>query len=133
MLREQVYEGGDSDFDSPKGVSRSKGSAKVWTRSVRTTHDRDRAGLGSGHHDNGGSLSANSLNQHSWDSGSPITSPRLGAAGPPGPGPGSGTSLRPKGHASTATSRRSIWGITTVCFFCRACSPVEFSCSQRIS
>ncbi|BBN19325.1 protein MpREN [Marchantia polymorpha subsp. ruderalis] len=109
----KVYEGGDSDFDSPKGVSRSKGSAKVWTRSVRTTHDRDRAGLGSGHHDNGGSLSANSLNQHSWDSGSPITSPRLGAAGPPGPGPGSGTSLRPKGHASTATSRRSIWGITT--------------------
>ncbi|CAM6128714.1 unnamed protein product [Calypogeia fissa] len=110
----KVYEGGDSDFESPKGVSRTKPASKAWTRSVRSGN-HDRAGSGSTHHDNGGGLNASSLGlSHSWDSVSPATSPRLGAGGPPGPGPGSGVSLRTKGHASTPTSRRtSLWGITT--------------------
>lgn len=117
----QVYEGGDSDYDSPKGVSRAKPASKGWSRSVRGGN-HDRAGPGSTHHDNGGGLNAGAhgLSQHSWDSGSPVTSPRLGAGGPPGPGPGSGVSLRTKGHATATSRRTSLWGgITTVSPFLR--------------
>ncbi|KAL2608815.1 hypothetical protein R1flu_027388 [Riccia fluitans] len=105
----KVY-GGDSDFESPN--SGSKTAFKGW-RSVRTTsNDRDRSVSSSGQLDIGAGHSSSSLNQHSWDSGSPGTSPRPGSAGPPGPGPGSGTSFRTKGHGSSATSRgTSAWGL----------------------
>ncbi|KAL3676888.1 hypothetical protein R1sor_026836 [Riccia sorocarpa] len=111
MFRGYKVYGGDSDFESPE--SGLKTGFKGW-RSVRTTtsNDRDRSVSSSGHIDNGAAHSSSSLNQHSWESGSPGTSPRPGSAGPPGPGPGSATSLRTKGHGSSATSRgTSAWGL----------------------